>query len=422
MANTRAQQTTLISTNLPDNSTKSITPLKLRQVENAGVSAYAFQDDDNDFTGVNTHAKEVRWHKGADLASATALALGVTGNYHHITGSTEIETLSTKQHGTRMLFHFVSNPNLKHSSNLILPGSVDLKVEAGSNAEFVSEGSGVWRLTQYLPINFGGYVTLSKASFDALVAANGLVAGWTYLVTGAYASSLYGIDFDIQVSATSTNTINPSAFIVNFGPLMECDTDASFGSVFIRNGVYGAALTSAQCLSYANEYWAGALIFIKNADNVHFVTNVSDDPGVIILSNVKALSNEGQWIDGAFGTFDPNTDTFTPNNGTYTPTLSDPDFSVENINYVRNGQYVTITAMLSYAGVSTGSKTLNISLPIPSTFATFRQAWGQVSARGGTSTFNQGWVESNVSGGIDIVVDNPASFTDISVNLTYIIL
>ena len=150
MANTRAQQTTLISANIPDNNEKLVTPAKVREVDNAGVSAYAFVDDDNDFTGVQTHAKEVRWHKGADLASASTLAVGATGNYHHVTGTTTITGLSTKQHGTRMLLRFNGALILTHSSALLLPTAANISVLAGDIAEFVSEGSGNWRCASYL--------------------------------------------------------------------------------------------------------------------------------------------------------------------------------------------------------------------------------------------------------------------------------
>jgi len=150
MANTRAQQTTLISANIPDNNEKLVTPAKVREVDNAGVSACAFVDDDNDFTGIQTHAKEVRWHKGPNLASASTLALGATGNYHHVTGTTTITGLSTKQHGTRMLLRFNGALILTHSSALLLPTAANITTAAGDIAEFVSEGSGNWRCASYL--------------------------------------------------------------------------------------------------------------------------------------------------------------------------------------------------------------------------------------------------------------------------------
>lgn len=146
MANTRAQQTTLINTNLADNTSGAITPAKDREVEIAAVAASAFVDDDNTMTGVNTHTKEVRWHKGDSLASGSLITLGNTGNFHHVTGDVTITALSTKQHGTRMLLYFVGSPLLAHSSALILPDATNIQVQAGTLYEFVSEGSGNWRM------------------------------------------------------------------------------------------------------------------------------------------------------------------------------------------------------------------------------------------------------------------------------------
>jgi hypothetical protein len=146
MANTRAQQTTLISTNIPDNSSGLVTPSKVREVDDAQVTAAAFVDDDNAFTGVNTHTAQVRWHKGSNLASGAEITLGNTGNFHHISGNVTINTISTKQHGTRILLYFVSTPLLAHSSALFLPNATNLQVIAGSLYEFISEGGGNWRM------------------------------------------------------------------------------------------------------------------------------------------------------------------------------------------------------------------------------------------------------------------------------------
>ena len=184
MANTRAQQLALVNANLPNNTTKQITPVKHRQVESESITASAFIDDANTFNAVNTfndnsifngvndHTKEVRWHKGVSLASASNIDLGNTGNFHHVTGAVEIQTLSTKQHGTRMLLYFASTPNLKHSANLILPGAVDLQTTAGALAEFISEGGGVWRLNSYagrLPVGMGGTGQTSYTNGQLLI-------------------------------------------------------------------------------------------------------------------------------------------------------------------------------------------------------------------------------------------------------------
>jgi hypothetical protein len=171
MANTRIQQTTLINNNLADNNLGLITPEKDREVELASVTASAFVDDNNTFTGVNTHTAEVRWHKGADLASASTIALGTTGNYHHITGNTTISNLSIKPHGTRLLFYFTESLVLGGNAFFILPNdNADISVEANSTAEFISEGSfsgqGVWKMINYLPSNASVLQTFDVTILD----------------------------------------------------------------------------------------------------------------------------------------------------------------------------------------------------------------------------------------------------------------
>jgi hypothetical protein len=141
-----------------NNSTGDITP-ELEKAFNADwIDSTATLSDDNNFTGVNNHIKEVRWHKGANLASASTLALGTTGNYHHITGDTTIEFLSVKPHGTRMLLYFTESLVLNGNAFFLMPNNnANVSVQAGSTAEFVSEGNaggtGVWRMIQYLPSN-----------------------------------------------------------------------------------------------------------------------------------------------------------------------------------------------------------------------------------------------------------------------------
>lgn len=258
MANTRVQQTTLINTNLADNTSGLITPAKDREVELASVAASAFVDDDNDFTGVNVHTKEVRWHKGVNLASATNVALGVTGNYHHITGAVEIETLSTKQHGTRMLLYFVSNPNLKQSANLLL-GGADITVVAGSNAEFISEGSGVWRLIKY---------------------NNGAISGdWvpTITVDGS------GITAANLVSASISYTGNIGICSLFFDGIVSDFAAYNEGFIQIAGTEFPIAPIGGQVVS--GQFYQPVLVGIKATSSTNLRINLNDPTGTVNLGS-----------------------------------------------------------------------------------------------------------------------------------------
>jgi hypothetical protein len=156
MANTRVQQQTLVDANLPDNSTNLITPEKHREVETESISASAFVDDDNTFTGSNTFQdvtifnKKVRWKKGSNLASASTLVPGTTGNTFLVTGTTTISAIQDGSAGTVIFLEFQGALTLTHSSNLILPNNgQSIVTAAGDTCVFICESSGVWRCWIY---------------------------------------------------------------------------------------------------------------------------------------------------------------------------------------------------------------------------------------------------------------------------------
>jgi len=242
MANTRAQQTTLISTNIPDNTSGLVTPAKVREVDDAQVSAAAFVDDDNDFTGVNTHTKQVRWHKGDNLASGSEITLGNTGNFHHITGNTTITSISTKQHGTRILLYFVSNPLLAHSSALFLPNATNLQVIAGSLYEFISEGSGNWRMLNNDSLN---NVVISSIADDEVLQYEASTKSWKNVGFGtALANSIGSSGSPGQIPQTD-----------GAGNLSWTTNGGSVLLQFLRN-ITAATVTGTT----ANTYLTGLLI------------------------------------------------------------------------------------------------------------------------------------------------------------------
>lgn len=251
MANTRAQQLSLIATNIPDNNTKQVTPAKVRQVENADVAAAAYVDDDNDFTGVNNHTKEVRWHKGSDLTAATTIALGVTGNYHHILGDTTIEGFSTKQHGTRMLFMFEGVPILTASSSLILPNDIDIQISAGDVAEFVSEGGGNWRfisLNNPKFVNSVSGLTVDNGSpFNPIIRPvhsffNGIPGVGQDSTQGYIAGKSRIIDFNTQIEYFCYDASVGAANWIVIGVCDVINVKYGFGSGALNGATNGIAI------------------------------------------------------------------------------------------------------------------------------------------------------------------------------------
>ena len=106
---------------------------------------------------LDTNAKQIRWSKGADVASATALTLGTDGNYFDITGVTAITSIGTLGIGTMGCLHFDGALTLTHhATDLILPGGVNITTVAGDEAIFIEYATGDWRCISYSPASVTG--------------------------------------------------------------------------------------------------------------------------------------------------------------------------------------------------------------------------------------------------------------------------
>ena len=99
--------------------------------------------------GENAMSGNLKTAKGADVASATALALGADGNYFDITGTTTIATINTIAVGTQVTLHFDDALTLTHSADLVLPGGADITTAAGDEATFIEYAAGDWRCINY---------------------------------------------------------------------------------------------------------------------------------------------------------------------------------------------------------------------------------------------------------------------------------
>ena len=200
------------------------------------IESTATLSDDNDFTGVNVHTAEVRWHKGANIASGSELTLGTTGNFHHVTGNVTINSISNKQHGTRMLLYFNSNPLLAHSASLVLPNATNIQVLPGTLYEFVSEGSGNWRMLNNDSLN--GVVITSPAD-DQVLQYVDATKTWVNVGLGTALSNAIGS------SGTSGNVLQTDgagtlSWTTNGGPTL---------AQFIRNATETQATGTAETIN-----------------------------------------------------------------------------------------------------------------------------------------------------------------------------
>jgi hypothetical protein len=88
--------------------------------------------------------------RGADVPSATALALGDDGNTFVVTGTTTIATIDTKFIGAQVLLLFADSLTLTDGVNLLLPGGADIVTQANDAALFVEIAAGAWQCVSYL--------------------------------------------------------------------------------------------------------------------------------------------------------------------------------------------------------------------------------------------------------------------------------
>lgn len=140
---------------------------------------------------LDTNSQQVRWSKGADVASAASLPIGNDGNYFDVTGTSTITSIPTKGIGTVVRLHFDGILTLTHdAADLILPTGANVITAVGDHADFVEYAAGDWRCTNYqradgMPIGGGAFPGTSSLvdSGNTSVADNTDVVLSTFTVT-----------------------------------------------------------------------------------------------------------------------------------------------------------------------------------------------------------------------------------------------
>jgi len=208
----------------------------------------------------------------------------------------------------------------------------------------------------------GTYTTISLVDWTALVAANGLVPGWQYLVTGAYTSSLYGVTWDVLVEANSPNTVSQGWVkgTNSFSPIyVSCQLEADFGNVILNECPVQLALTADQLLSVSDHFNFGVVIpFLDSSNNMYEGQIAGDDAATIILNNVKTIASSYGY--GVFGVYTPQTapaaadDTFTPNASVWAPTPTSDGSVVTSPGTLSAGKISKNGNVMSYSFLLTG--------------------------------------------------------------------
>ena len=93
---------------------------------------------------------DLKFPKGADIASAAALALGDDGYFFDVTGTETITSILTKGIGSKVMLQFDGALTLTHNAtSLILPGAANITTAAGDTAIFYEYSVGNWFCLNY---------------------------------------------------------------------------------------------------------------------------------------------------------------------------------------------------------------------------------------------------------------------------------
>jgi len=116
---------------------------------------------------LDCNAAQIQWSQGADVVSATALAVLTDGNYFDVTGTVTIATINTTGGiGTQIKLHFDGILTLTNSADIVLPGGANITTAAGDEAEFIEYASGDYRCTNYTKAS-GAAVKIADESIDS---------------------------------------------------------------------------------------------------------------------------------------------------------------------------------------------------------------------------------------------------------------
>jgi hypothetical protein len=185
--------------------------------------------------GARTFNETVRWSKGADVASASALAIGSDGNYFDVTGTTTITSINTAggdgNIAPTIKLHFDAALTLTHhATDLILPGGANITTAAGDEAEFIEYASGDWRCTNYVSadgapiiaiegarawVNFNGTGTLAvNDSFNVTSVTDNSTGDYTVNFTTNFANANYTACFGLGFGGDPSGTENNVALFI----------------------------------------------------------------------------------------------------------------------------------------------------------------------------------------------------------------
>jgi len=249
---------------------------------------------DNYFRAHATILKR-QFAQGADLASATTLAVPADGTCFNVTGTTTIAQIADQWKGKIVVLRFTDVVTLTHSASLVMPYAESVTTAADDVAIFVNIDTNIWQCLDYP--NYSYRKTMAAAD-NAQATANGAVKeDGSTTMTGALAVT------------DGTNTASYPASGVPYGP--------SWGASGAKTYIDTALATKQAALGYVpvqqggGPGQGGSTINIGyGASNEGVRVAVSGfDQGVILFEDNLASKLASMAVDaiGAYGFFQNNT-------------------------------------------------------------------------------------------------------------------
>jgi len=229
---------------------------------------------------LDCNGNQIQWSQGADVASATALAVLTDGNYFDVTGTTTITSINTTGGvGTLIKLHFDGALTLTHdATDLILPGGANITTAAGDEAEFIEYASGDYRCTNY-----------SKASgnspVDSLPLAGGTLTG-ALTVNAATVFNESGADVDFRVEGSGEAN---ALFVQGSDGNVGIGTDSPSANLHVVSTTGGVLRLDRNDVSVTTDDSLGAIEFSQND---------ASDQGAGVVSKIESI-NESNFSGSA---------------------------------------------------------------------------------------------------------------------------
>jgi hypothetical protein len=246
-------------------------------------------------------------HKGADIASATAPAVGdVVGFMHDITGTTAIEGLGTVSAGIHKVLKFEGALTLTHNAtSLILPGGANITTANGDVAWFISEGAGNWRCLAYMKADGShlGPVLSTEQATTSGTSKDFSIPSWAKKITVQF----------VGVSTSGTDALliqlADSGGVEDSGYLGACSRLTDSGAVSVGTFTAGFGISGA---SASNVIHGTVVLTLEDAANFTWVAsgNLADSAAGLTFTTAgskslsAALSSVRITTSGGTDTFD----------------------------------------------------------------------------------------------------------------------